>query len=86
MDQVSVRRILSPGVMARVLEINRKMNHIINFSVYKNVLYISVEYDKFLDFEAKGKKYVDEQVASENLEILELLNYFVRYFVNMTGV
>lgn len=86
MDQVSVRRILSPGVMARVLEINRKMNHIINFSVYKNVLYISVEYDKFLDFEAKGKKYIDEQIANENLEILELLNYFVRYFVNMTEV
>lgn len=86
MDQVSVRRILSPGVMARVLEIDRKMNNIINFSVYKNILYITIEYENFLDFKAKtkDKKYVDEQVANDNLEILELLNYFVRYFINLT--
>ncbi len=86
MEPVSLKRILSPGVLARILEMNKKINNTINFSIYDNVLYITVEYDKFLDFKSKGKDYVDEEIAEENLNMLENINYFIRYFVNLTEV
>lgn len=84
MDQVSVKEILSPGVMARILEISNHFGKDMNFSVYNNMLYITISYDKFLDFKGKGKQYVRESIALENLDDLELLNYFVRYFINLT--
>lgn len=85
MNPVTVRNILSPGVMERILEINRKMNNVINFSVYGNELYITIEYEKFLEFKSsKDKEYVNEIIAMQNLDTVELLDYFVRYFVNLT--
>lgn len=86
MEAVSLKRELSPGVLARILEINRKLDNVISFSVYDNVLYLALEYDKFLDFKGKGKKYINEEIALENLDVLECVNYFVRYFVNMVEV
>ncbi len=84
MNQVSIKRILSPGVMARILEINRKLNSILSFSVYNNVLYVTIEYNDFMEFEGKGNLYVNEELAQENLNVLENLDYFVRYFINIT--
>lgn len=83
MEPVSLKRVLSPGVLARILEINKKLDNVVCFSVYDNVLYITLEYDKFLTFKGNNKKYVDEELAIQNLEVLEYLNYFVRYFVNI---
>lgn len=82
-NPVEVRNILSPGVMARILEFNNKIDNIINFSIYEDMLYVSINYKDFLEFKGKGKKYVDEELAQENLEILEILDIFIRYFVNM---
>lgn len=84
MNQVSIKRILSPGVMARILEINKKLHSVISFSVYNNVLYVAIEYNNFMEFEGKGHLYVDEELAQENLDVLENLDYFVRYFINIT--
>ena len=86
MEPVSLKRNLSPGVLARILEINRKLDNVISFSVYDNVLYVTLEYEKFLEFKGNGKNYVDEELAVQNLEVLEYINYFIRYFVNMTVV
>ncbi len=83
MEPVSLKRVLSPGVLARISEINRKLDNVISFSVYDNILYVTLEYDKFLEFKGSNKIYVDEEIATENLEILEYINYFIRYFVNM---
>ena len=84
MNQVSIKRVLSPGVMARILEINKKIGSIISFSIYNNVLYVSIEYNNYMEFKGKGKFYVDEQLAQQNLNVLENLDYFVRYFINIT--
>ena len=84
MNQVSIKRILSPGVMARILEINKKIGNIISFSIYDNVLYVSVEYNAYMEFKGKGKLYVDEKLAQQNLDVLDSLDYFIRYFINIT--
>ena len=84
MNQVSIKRILSPGVMARILEINKKIGNIISFSIYDNVLYVSVEYNDYMEFKGKGKLYVDEKLAQQNLDVLDNLDYFIRYFINIT--
>ena len=84
MNQVSIKRVLSPRVMARILEINKKIGSIISFSIYNNVLYLSIEYNNYMEFKGKGKFYVDEQLAQQNLNVLENLDYFVRYFINIT--
>ena len=84
MNQVSIKRILSPGVMARILEINKKIGNIISFSIYDNVLYVSVEYNDYMEFKGKGKLYVDEKLALQNLDVLDSLDYFIRYFINIT--
>ena len=84
MNQVSIKRILSPGVMARILEINKKIGNIISFSIYDNVLYVSVEYNDYMEFKGKGKLYVDEKLAQQNLDVLDSLDYFIRYFINIT--
>ena len=83
MEPVSLKRVLSPGVLARISEINRKIDNVISFSVYDNILYVTLEYDKFLDFKGTDKTYVNEEIATHNLEVLEYINYFIRYFVNM---
>lgn len=85
MDQVTVRKILSPGAMARIMEINRKMGNVISFSVYSDVLYMTINYKDFLRFK-DNKRYVDENRANENLEILELMNYFITYFINLIQI
>ena len=84
MNQVSIKRILSPGAMARILEINKKIGNIISFSIYDNVLYVSVEYNDYMEFKGKGKLYVDEKLAQQNLDVLDSLDYFIRYFINIT--
>ena len=84
MNQVSIKRIVSPGVMARILEINKKIGNIISFSIYDNVLYVSVEYNDYMEFKGKGKLYVDEKLAQQNLDVLDSLDYFIRYFINIT--
>lgn len=86
-DTVSVKKVLSLGVMARILEINKKMGKVINFSVKNNTLYVLINYDEFLNFKSNKKdEYVDEKIATENMDILDLLDYFVRYFVNLTEI
>ncbi len=82
-NPVEVRNILSPGVMARILEFNNKIDNIINFSIYEDMLYVSINYKYFLEFKGKGKKYVDEELAQQNLNVMEILDAFIRYFVNM---
>ncbi len=84
MNQVSIKKVLSPGVMARVLEINKKIGNIISFSIYNNVLYVAIEYNDYMEFKGKGKLYVDEDLARQNLDMLESLEYFVRYIINIT--
>ncbi len=86
-DPSLVRKVLSLGVMARILEINKKFGRVIEFSVKNNVLYILIKYEEFLKFKSIGKeKYVDEKMAMENMDTVELLDYFVRYFVNLTEI
>jgi len=82
MDQISIRNIISPGTMARVLDINKKMNKMLKFSIYDNKLYIAVNYNEFLKFKSNENEYVNEEVANENLEILEQISYFARYMIN----
>lgn len=87
MDQVSIRKILSPGVMARILDMNKKINNTINFSIYNNVLYMSIEYDKFLDFKSEYKnEYVNEEIANNNMDLIEIIDNFARYFINVTDI
>ena len=83
MNQVSIKKILTPGAMERILDIDKNINATINFSVYDSKLYIAIRYEKFMDFKSHKKEYVIEEEAEENLNALELLNYFVRYFVNI---
>ena len=45
---------------------------------------MSIEYNNYMEFKGKGKFYVDEQLAQQNLNVLENLDYFVRYFINIT--
>lgn len=82
-NPVEVRNILSPGVMARILEFNNKIDNVINFSIHDDMLYVAINYKDFLKFKGKRKEYVDEDLAQRNLEILEILDMFIRYFVNM---
>ena len=81
--QVEVRGILSAGIMARILEFNSKANNIISFSICEDMLYIAVQDSDFLKFNGKGRLYVDEEKAKRDLELLEILDMFVTYFINM---
>lgn len=83
LNPVEARNILSSGVMARILEFNSKIGKKINFSIYEEMLYVSIDYNKFLDFKGNGKKYIDEEIATENLDVLEILDVFIRYIVNI---
>ncbi len=83
LNPVEVRNILSPGVMARILEFNSKVDKIINFSIIDDTIYISVDYDNFLEFNANGKKYINEVEAIKELDLVEIMDIFIRYFVNM---
>lgn len=83
LNPVEVRNTLSPGVMARILEFNTKIDNIINFSIYEDMLYVTINYKEFLEFKGKGKKYVNEMEAIKNLDMLEILDTFIRYFVNI---
>lgn len=82
-EQAEVRGILSAGIMARILEFNAKIGGVINFSINEDMLYVAVDYKKFLEFKGNGKKYVDEPEALRNLEMLEILDLFVTYFFNI---
>ncbi len=82
-NPVEVRNILSPGVMARILEFNNKIDNVINFSIHEDMLYVAINYKEFLKFKGKRKEYVDEELAQKNLDVLEILDIFVRYFVNI---
>lgn len=86
-DPSVARKILSLGVMARILEINRKLGKVINFSLKGNTLYLLVDYDEFLEFSSSKKnEYVNEEKANENMDVIEILDYFVRYMVNLTEI
>ena len=82
-EQAEVRGILSAGIMARILEFNAKICGVINFSINEDMLYVAVDYKKFLEFKGNGKKYIDEPEALRNLEMLEILDLFVTYFFNI---
>ena len=82
-EQAEVRGILSAGIMARILEFNAKIGGVINFSINEDMLYVAVDYKKFLEFKGNGKKYIDEPEALRNLEMLEILDLFVTYFFNI---
>ncbi len=82
-DPVEVRSILSPGVMARMIEFNSKIGLTVNFSVCEDMLYIGVNYDNFLNFRDKGRKYVVEEDVVDNMKVLEVIENYVRYFCNM---
>ncbi len=82
-EPVEARGILSPAVMARIIEFNSKIGLTINFAIKEDMLYLSVNYSDFLDFRGKGKKYVDEKNLIDNLKVLEVIQMYVRYFVNM---
>lgn len=84
MTPITTKKMLSVGVMARIIDLNEKIGKVINFSVYKNVLYVKINYPEFLEFKSKdSKKYVDEKIAEENLKVLEILEYFIRYIINI---
>lgn len=83
LNPVEVRNIISPGVMARIIEFNNKINKVINFSICEDMLYVAINYNEFLEFKGKGKKYVNEIEAIKNLDLLEILDVFIRYFVNI---
>lgn len=86
-DPSMARRILSIGVMARILDINKKLGKVISFSIKDNFLYILVEYDEFLEFSSSKKnEYVNEEQAQENMDVIETLDYFIRYIVNLTEI
>lgn len=82
-EPVEARGILSPAVMARIIEFNSKIGLTINFAIKEDMLYLSVNYSDFLDFRGKGKKYIDEENYIDNLKVLEVIQMYVRYFVNM---
>lgn len=83
LNPVESRNILSPGVMARIIEFNNKINNVINFSIYEDMLYVAINYNNFLEFKGKGKKYINEIDAIKNLDLLETLDLFIRYFINI---
>lgn len=86
-DPSVARRILSLGVMARILDINKKLGKVISFSIKDNFLYILVDYDEFLEFSSSKKnEYVNEEQAQENMDVIETLDYFIRYIVNLTEI
>ena len=86
-DPAVARKILSIGVMARILEINRKLGRVINFSIKNNTLFILVDYDEFLEFSSSKKnEYVNEEKANENMDVVEIIDYFARYMVNLTEI
>lgn len=60
-----------------------KIGGVINFSINEDMLYVAVDYKKFLEFKGNGKKYIDEPEALRNLEMLEILDLFVTYFFNI---
>lgn len=82
-EPVEARGVLTPAVMARIIEFNSKIGLTINFAIKEDILYLSVNYSDFLDFRGKGKKYVDEENLTDNLKVLEVIQMYVRYFVNM---
>lgn len=82
-EPVEVRGILSPAVMARIIEFNSKIGLTISFAIKDDMLYLSVNYNEFLDFRGKGKKYINEENFIDNLKVLEVIQMYVRYFVNM---
>lgn len=81
--QVEVRGILSAGIMARIIEFNSKANNIISFSIQDDNLYIAISEKDFLNFNGKGRLYVDEEKAKKDLELLNIIDMFITYFVNM---
>lgn len=86
-DPLLARKVLSIGVMARILEINRKLGKVINFSIKNNMLYVLIEYDEFLEFNStKKNEYINEVAANDNMDAIEVLDYFVRYIVNLTEI
>ncbi len=86
-DPSLARRVLSIGVMARILEINRKLGKVINFSIKNDMLYVLIEYDEFLEFNStKKNEYINETVANDNMDAIEVLDYFVRYIVNLAEI
>lgn len=82
-EPVEARGVLSPAVMARIIEFNSKIGLTISFGLKEDMLYLAVNYNEFLDFRGKGKKYVDENNFIDNLKVLEVVQMYVRYFVNM---
>lgn len=82
-NPVEVRNILSYGVMARIIEFNEKIDKIINFSIFEDMLYVSINYKEFLDFKGNGKKYVNEIETIKNLDVIEVLDIFIRYILNL---
>ena len=47
------------------------------------MLYVSINYKEFLDFKGKGKKYVNEIETIKNLDVIEVLDIFIRYILNL---
>lgn len=83
-DPSVARRVLSLGVMARILEIDRKLGKVISFSIKDNYLYILIRYDDFLEFGSNKKnEYVDEDLANQNMDVIETVDYFTRYIINL---
>lgn len=80
---VEVRNVLSPAVMARILDFDIDLNKIFSFAICEDMLYITLDYNKFLEFKGKGKQFVNEFTADENLKVLEVLDMFITYIVNM---
>ena len=80
---VEVRNILSYGVMARILDFDTELGKIISFSIVEDMLYIAIDYPKFLEFKGKGKTFVIESQAQEDLRELEILDMFITYIMNM---
>ena len=80
---VEVRNVLSPAVMARILDFDIEINKIFSFAIIEDMLFITLDYNKFLEFKGKGKQYVDEHTAIENLRVLEVLDLLITYIVNM---
>ena len=69
--------------MARILDFDIDLNKIFSFAICEDMLYITLDYNKFLEFKGKGKQFVNEFTADENLKVLEVLDMFITYIVNM---
>ena len=80
---VEVRNVLSYGVMARILDFDTELGKIISFSIVEDMLYIAIDYPKFLEFKGKGRTFVIESQAQEDLRELEILDMFITYIMNM---